>query len=205
MKKLIIFSFLFINTLLASAQKSDSAASSIKDTAVNKATTPVKTRIIEKTSMSPAKNLIQNLSGSDEFSVLMNAIKTASITETFESNGPFTFFAPDNKAFSKLAHGKLDTLLMPSHKQELINLLTYHAIAGKLSAKDIEKQIKSGNGRANFRTLSGGTLTARINENRNIVLADENGGQSIISRFDIQQNNGVLHVINAVLIPKKNL
>lgn len=205
MKKLIVFSFLFINASLAFAQKSDGDASSIKDTARNKLTNPAKTRMNEESSMSPAKNLIQNLSASDEFSILSSAIKTASVAETLESNGPFTLFAPDNKAFSKLARTRLDTLLMPSHKDYLINLLTYHAIAGKLSSKDIERQIKSGNGQATFRTLSGGMLTAKINENRNIVLTDETGGQSIISRFNIQQSNGVLHVINAVLIPKVTL
>ncbi len=205
MKKLIIFSFLFINASLAFAQKSDGDASSIKDTAGNKLTNPAKTGTNKDLSMSPAKNLIQNLSASDEFSILSSAIKTASITETLESNGPFTLFAPDNKAFSKLARTRLDTLLMPSHKEYLINLLTYHAIAGKLSSKDIERQIKSGNGQATFRTLSGGMLTAKINENRNIVLTDETGGQSIISRFNMQQSNGVLHIINAVLIPKVTL
>jgi len=84
----------------------------------------------------------------------------------------------------------------------LLNLIKYHAIAGKVTSKDIERQIKSANGQTTFTTLSGRTLTAKINENRNIVLVDENGGQSIISRLDIQQSNGTLFVVTQVLLPK---
>jgi uncharacterized surface protein with fasciclin (FAS1) repeats len=201
MKKLILFALLILNSSLIFAQKTDSATS-IKDTASHKTNSPVKIKGTEGTIMSSSKNLIENLSATDAFSILNNAMKTASVEETFESRGPITLFAPDNKAFGKLSSGKLDTLMMASHKEELINLLTYHAIAGKVSSKDIEKQIKANGGQATFRTLSGSILTARINENRNIVLTDENGGQSLISRFDIQQGNGMLHVITSVLFPK---
>lgn len=197
MKKLILFALLVLNSSLIFAQKTDSAAS-IKDTSSKKTNSPAK----RTEEMSSSKNLIENLSASDEFSILISAIKAASVEETFESRGPITLFAPDNKAFGKLSPGKLDTLMMASHKEELINLLTYHAIEGKVSSKDIEKQIKANGGQATFRTLSGSILTARINENRNIVLTDENGGQSVISRFDIQQGNGMLHIITAVLFPK---
>jgi len=152
--------------------------------------------------MSSSKDIIENISAAPEFSVLTYALKTAELTDFFKGPGPVTLFAPTAKAFAKLAAGQLDTLLLPPHKAELVNLLNYHAIAGKVSSKNIISQIKANNGQATFTTLSGGILTARINENRNIVLTDESGGQSVISIFDIQQSNGMIHVVTAVLTPK---
>jgi uncharacterized surface protein with fasciclin (FAS1) repeats len=190
MKRLLLFLVILLNTSLVFAQKADSSA--------NK---PGRIRNIEGTLMKPSSNILVNLSSSPNFSTLVNAIKTANLDDTFGGSSPITVFAPVNKAFDKLAPGQLDTLLLPAHKTELVKLLTYHAVAGRITSKDIEKQIKAGNGQATFTTLSGGVLTAKINENRNIVLTDENGGQSVISRFDIQQSNGILHVITSVLIP----
>ncbi|MDB5023350.1 MAG: Cell surface lipoprotein precursor [Mucilaginibacter sp.] len=152
--------------------------------------------------MSPSNNIMDNLSSSPEFSVLVNAIKTAGLTDTFNGNNAITIFAPTNKAFEKLESGKLDTLLLPVHQGELTNLLQYHAIAGRITSKDIERQIKAGNGQAIFTTLSGGVLKARINENRNIALTDENGDQGVISKFGIPQSNGILHIISSVLTPR---
>lgn len=142
-----------------------------------------------------------NLSLSADFSILVNAIKTAELTEKFNSNDPITLFAPSNKAFEKLPAGILDTLLLPTHKTELANLIFYHVVAGIITSKDLEKRIKAGNGRATLTTLTGGTVTASINENRNIVLTDESGLQSVISHFDIKQSNGSLDVITSVLSP----
>jgi len=152
--------------------------------------------------MQSPKSLIENLSASNEFSILVKAIKADSLTHLFDGSSPITVFAPTNKAFEKLPAGKLDSLLQPAHKNELESLIKYHCVAGMVSSKDIAKQIKAGNGQATLTTLSGSILTARINENRNIVLTDENGGQSVISQFDIKQNNGILHIVTAVLIPK---
>ena len=104
-------------------------------------------------------------------------------------------------AGQELTYGQLDTLLQPAHKAELVNLLMYHAIAGKITSKDLDRQIKAGNGQATLTTLAGGVIIARINENRNVVLTDENGGQSVISRFNIQQSNGIMHIITVVLVP----
>ena len=190
MKRLLLIFFILLNTSFVFAQKTDSSA--------NK---PGNIRNIDGALIRPSNNILANLSSSSDFSTLVNAIKTADLADTFGGNSPITIFAPVNKAFDKLAPGQLDTLLLPAHKTELVNLLTYHAVAGRITSKDIEKQIKAGNGQATFTTLSGGVLTAKINENRNIVLTDENGGQSVISRFDIQQNNGILHIITSVLIP----
>lgn len=161
-----------------------------------------KTRNIDGALMSPSKTIFENISASLNFSTLTTIIKTADSSKTFDGNAPVTIFAPENKAFEKLPSGQLDSLLLPAHKFELNQLLSYHAVAGRVSSKDIERQIKAGNGQAAITTLSGGTLIARINENRNIVLTDENGGQSIVSRLDIQQNNGILHVVTHVLMPK---
>jgi uncharacterized surface protein with fasciclin (FAS1) repeats len=190
MKRLLLFLVILLNTSLVFAQKTDSPA--------NK---PGSIRNIDGGLMRPSNNILVNLSSSPNFSILVNAIKTANLDDTFGGSSPITVFAPVNKAFDKLAPGQLDTLLLPAHTTELVKLLTYHAVAGRITSKDIEKQIKAGNVQATFTTLSGGVLTAKINENRNIVLTDENGGQSVISRFDIQQSNGILHVITSVLIP----
>jgi len=171
------------------AQKTDSAASRLG-----------KTRNVDGSLMSPSKTIQENISRSPNFSMLASILQ-ADTTNSLSGN-PITVFAPDNKAFSRLPAGTIDTLLLPTHKSDLLNLLKYHAIAGKITSTDIERQIKAGNGQAAFTTLAGRTLTARVNENRNIVLTDENGGQSVVSRLDVQQSNGILHVVTQVLLPK---
>jgi len=165
-----------------------------------------KVKNVNGVAMISSNNIIENITLSREYSTLVTAIEDAGLTETFKSKGPITFFAPTNQAFEKLPAGELDTLLKPNHKLDLNYLITSHAIVGKLSVKDIQHKINSNNGEATFRTIAGTTLTARIDSNRNIVLIDDNGGQSIISKFDIQQSNGMLHIVNAVLVPKtKNI
>jgi len=165
-----------------------------------------KVKNVNGTAMISSNNIIENIGLSKEYSVLVTAIEDAGLTETFKSKGPITFFAPTNQAFEKLPPGELDTLLKPNHKLDLNYLITSHAIVGKLSVRDIQHKINSNNGQATFRTIAGTTITAKIDVNRNIVLIDDNGGQSIISKFDIQQSNGMLHIINAVLVPKtKNI
>lgn len=189
MNKLFLFLFLVFNSSLVFAQKTDSATSK-----------PGKARNVDGALMSSSKTAQQNVLTAPNFSALASIIQ-ADTTNTFSGN-PITVFAPDNKAFSKLPAGTVDTLLLPTHKSDLLNLIKYHAVAGKITSADMQRQITAGNGQATFTTLSGRTLTARVNENRNIVLTDENGGQSILSRLDIQQSNGVLHVITQVLLPK---
>jgi uncharacterized surface protein with fasciclin (FAS1) repeats len=144
---------------------------------------------------------MDNISASPEFTTVTRAINAAGLSGELK-NETLTFFAPANKAFDKLPPGTLDTLLLPAHKTDLINLVNYHIMPGRLTSKDIERQIRLGNGQATLVTLSGGKLTARINENRNIVLSDENGGESIVARLDIDQGNGMLFIVNTVLIPK---
>jgi uncharacterized surface protein with fasciclin (FAS1) repeats len=190
MKKLVLILFILLNGAWASAQKVDSIP--------NKA---VKVKSVGGSMMSPSNSIMTSLSAAPDFSQLINVINTAALTDTFNGDTPVTLFAPTNKAFEKLTPGQLDTLMLPAHKAELTNLLMYHAVSGIITSKNIESQIKAGNGQATLTTLAGGILTAHINENRNIVLTDENGGQSVISRLDIAQSNSMLHVITAVLLP----
>ena len=189
MKRLFTI-LLVLNVSLAFAQKADSVSAKA-----------AKTKNVDGTLMSSSKNLIDNISASPEFSTLVKAINAAGLSENLKTN-TITFFAPTNLAFDKLPKGTLDTLLLPTHKTDLINLINYHAVQGNVTSKDIERQIKAGNGQATFTTLAGGSLTARINENRNIVLTDDNGRQSIVTRLDIEQNNGILYIVDAVLQPK---
>ena len=189
MNKLFIFLLLIFSSSVVFAQKTDSATSK-----------QGKARNVDGTLMNSSKTVQQNVLAAPNFSALASLIQ-ADTTNTFSGN-PITVFAPDNKAFSKLPAGTVDTLLLPTHKSDLLNLIKYHAVAGKVTSTDIQRQVKAGNGHATFTTLSGRTLTAKINENRNIVLTDENGGQCILSRLDIQQSNGILHVITQVLLPK---
>jgi uncharacterized surface protein with fasciclin (FAS1) repeats len=192
MLKQAIFLILFsLSTVFVFAQKPDSSA-----------TKPGKIKNIEGASMSSSNNILVNISSASSFSVLANAIQVAGLTDTFNSGNPITFFASDNKAFEKLPSGELDSLLLPAHKTELTNLLLYHAIPGKITSKDIERQIKAGNGQAAFKTLSGSILIARINESRNIVLTDDSGTQSLVSVLDVQQSNGILFVVTSVLTPR---
>lgn len=195
--KRVWFIFLFnIVIVTAYAQKADSAkVNLIKPKGV-------KTTIVNGTAMQADHNIVQNVAKAKDYSTLLTAIKAAGLTLTFESKGPITIFAPTNSAFAKLPAGKMDTLLMADHKLELASLLTYHAIPGKVSAKDILHNIREHKGAANYITLAGSKLAATIDANRNIVLTDETGGQCVISQFDVEQSNGMLHVVTGVFVPK---
>lgn len=198
MKKWPLFILFIINTSFLFAQK-NIALNPINDTVKAKWG---KVKNVDGTSMTSANDIIENIEQSKEYTVLVNAIEDAGLTQTFKSKGPITVFAPTNVAFEKLPAGELDTLLKPGHRFDLSNLISYHAIAGKLTAHDIARKISSGNGQATFTTIAGSKLIAKIDVNRNIVLVDENGGESIISKFDIAQSNGMLHIVSAVLVPK---
>jgi uncharacterized surface protein with fasciclin (FAS1) repeats len=186
MKKIVLFVFILLNGTSVFAQNADSAT--------NK---PGKARNINGVLMKPSNTILINISSSPNFSTLVTVLKAAGLP----ADEPVTLFAPTNKAFEKFPPGQLDTLLLAAHKAELTNLLSYHMVAGRITSKDIQRQIIAGNGQAKLTTLSGGVLTARVNENRNIVLTDENGGQSVISTFDIAQSNGMVDIVTAVLIP----
>jgi uncharacterized surface protein with fasciclin (FAS1) repeats len=180
------------------------AAAKTPDTAKKTIPKHIKTRMVSGTQMSSANDVIENIAKSKDYSTFTNSIAVSGLDETFKSRGPITVFAPTNEAFQKLTPGLLDTLLKPEHNAELTKLLTYHVINGKLTSKDIARQISASNGEATFTTLSGSKLRAKINGDRNIVLIDESGNESVISQFDIEQNNGIIDVVTALLIPKNN-
>jgi len=150
--------------------------------------------------MFPSKNIIQNAVNSDDHTTLVAAVKAAGLVDTLQGPGPFTVFAPTNEAFSKLPAGTVDTLLKPENKDMLTKILTYHVVAGRISASDLKKEIKAGNGEASLKTVSGGTLTATIQGNH-IVLKDEKGDMSTLTISNVNQSNGVIHVVDTVLLP----
>jgi uncharacterized surface protein with fasciclin (FAS1) repeats len=150
--------------------------------------------------MFPQKNIVENAVNSADHSTLVAAVKAAGLVDTLQGAGPFTVFAPTNMAFGKLPAGTVDTLLKPENKDTLTKVLTYHVVAGRLSSADIKKQIKAGQGKAMLKTVSGGTLWAMI-EGNTIVLKDEKGGMSRISQANVFQSNGVIHVVDTVVLP----
>jgi uncharacterized surface protein with fasciclin (FAS1) repeats len=150
--------------------------------------------------MFPAKNIVENAMNSADHTTLVAAVKAAGLVETLQSPGPFTVFAPTNAAFEKLPAGTVDHLLMPASKATLTKVLTYHVVAGKWSADALKKQIKAGNGKAMLKTVAGGTLWAMM-EGKSIVLKDEKGGMAKVTQADVMQSNGVIHVIDTVVMP----
>jgi uncharacterized surface protein with fasciclin (FAS1) repeats len=191
MRKILAFVCVMLCGVLAYAQK-PAITNPVNDSIKAKSG---KVKIVDGVRMVSSNDIIENITLSKEYTTLVSVINDAGLTETFKSKGPITVFAPTNQAFEKLPQGKLDSLLQPSQKDYLSYLLAYHAIAGRLTAKDIAHKINSNNGEATFTTLAGSKITAKIDENRNIVLIDENGGESIISRFDVEQRNGLLDVV----------
>jgi uncharacterized surface protein with fasciclin (FAS1) repeats len=150
--------------------------------------------------MYPTKNIVENAINSKDHTTLVAAVKAAGLVETLEGPGPFTVFAPTNEAFDKLPAGTVDTLLKPENLAQLKKLLTYHVVAGKLTSKDIAKQIKAGGGKAALTTVEGGTLTATMQGDK-LVLTDEKGGTARVTISNVIQSNGVIHVIDAVMMP----
>jgi uncharacterized surface protein with fasciclin (FAS1) repeats len=150
--------------------------------------------------MSPSKNIIQNAVNSDDHTTLVAAVKAAGLVDTLQGPGPFTVFAPTNEAFAKLPAGTVDTLLKPENKDMLTKILTYHVVAGRISASDLRKEIKAGNGEASLKTVSGGTLIATM-QGDHIVLKDEKGDMSTVTISNVNQSNGVIHVVDTVLLP----
>lgn len=151
--------------------------------------------------MYPSKNIVENAVNSKDHTTLVAAVKAAGLVETLQSKGPFTVFAPTNAAFDKLPKGTVETLLKPENLKTLQTILTYHVVAGKMNAVDIAKAIKKGNGKATLKTVSGGSLTAWM-KGKNLYITDENGKSAKITIADVNQSNGVIHVIDAVVTPK---
>jgi uncharacterized surface protein with fasciclin (FAS1) repeats len=150
--------------------------------------------------MYPSKTIVENAVNSPIHTTLVTAVKAAGLVDTLNSPGPFTVFAPTNDAFAKLSAGTVDTLLQPANKAILVKILTYHVVPGKLSAKDIAAGIKAGAGKYEMTTVEGGKLTATM-KGKKIMLTDEKGGMAAITTANVFQSNGVIHVIDTVLMP----
>ena len=159
-----------------------------------------KTVIVGGAAMYPAKNIIENAVNSKDHTTLVAAVKAAGLVETLQGAGPFTVFAPTNEAFNKLPKGTVDNLVKPENKTTLTKILTYHVVPGKMDAVAIAAIIKAGGGKAALKTVSGGTLTATMKGSK-LVLTDEKGGLATVTIKNVQQSNGVIHVIDTVLMP----
>lgn len=159
------------------------------------------TKMVGGAEMYPTKDIVDNAVNSKDHTTLVAAVKAAGLVETLKSDGPFTVFAPTNAAFDKLPAGTVGTLVMPENKAMLTKILTYHVLAGRFTASDISKAIKAGKGTAVFNTVNGGKITAMI-KGKNLVLKDETGATAMVTIADVFQKNGVIHVIDSVIIPK---
>jgi len=168
--------------------------------AVTSAVAGMKNPTVGGQEMYPTKNIIENAVNSADHTTLVAAVKAAGLVETLEGAGPFTVFAPTNEAFAKLPAGTVDTLLKPENKPTLTKVLTYHVVAGRLSASDLKKQIKAGKGTAELTTVEGGKLWATA-EGNHIMLKDEKGGTTSVTIPNVFQSNGVIHVVDTVLMP----
>jgi uncharacterized surface protein with fasciclin (FAS1) repeats len=150
--------------------------------------------------MYPSKTIVENAVNSPIHKTLVTAVKAAGLVDTLNGPGPFTVFAPTDDAFAKLPAGTVDSLVQPDNKAALTKILTYHVVSGRITSKDLMKLIKKGNGTATLTTLEGGTLKAMMSGNQ-ITLTDEKGGTATVTTADVYQKNGVIHVVDAVLMP----
>jgi uncharacterized surface protein with fasciclin (FAS1) repeats len=150
--------------------------------------------------MYPSRNIVQNAVNSKDHTTLVAAVKAAGLVPTLEGAGPFTVFAPTNEAFAKLPPGTVQTLVQPANKPTLVKILTYHVVAGKYTAADLLNMINQGGGKASLTTVEGEPLTVTSSDGH-IILTDAKGGMSEITISDVNQSNGVIQVVNSVLLP----
>jgi len=195
MKKLIFAFFLMAMTVGFGA--SSISAQEMKDDKMMKSDG---NPMVGGAAMFKTKNIVENAMNSKDHTTLVAAVKAAGLVETLQGKGPFTVFAPTNAAFDMLPAGTVDTLVMPENKAMLTKILTYHVVAGNMDSKKIMKAIKKGGGKAMLKTVSGGMLTATM-EGETLVLTDEKGGKSKVTIANVKQSNGVIHVVDTVLMP----
>lgn len=151
--------------------------------------------------MYPSKNIVENAVNSKDHTTLVAAVKAAGLVETLQGEGPFTVFAPVNAAFEKLPAGTVDTLLMPENKDKLVEVLTYHVVPGKWSAEQIIGEVEKNGGKFEAKTVEGGMLTFEMKDGK-LWIMDESGNTASVTIADVNQSNGVIHVIDTVLLPK---
>jgi uncharacterized surface protein with fasciclin (FAS1) repeats len=151
--------------------------------------------------MYPSQNIIQNAVNSKDHTTLVAAVKAAGLVQTLEGPGPFTVFAPTNEAFSALPTGTVNSLLQPENKAKLVSVLTYHVVPGRLDTQTLDRQIMAGGGMAKLKTVNGETLTVR-GAGRRLTITDAGGGSAKVTIADVYQSNGVIMVVNKVLLPR---
>ena len=162
--------------------------------------THAQTKMVGGAAMYPTKNIVENAVNSKDHTTLVAAVKEAGLVETLESAGPFTVFAPTNEAFNKLPAGTVDNLVKPENKEMLTKILTYHVVQGRLSSEELWAKVKAGKGKAELTTVQGDKLNV-MEKGKKLYLVDEKGGESWITIADVNQSNGVIHVVNTVLMP----
>ncbi len=192
MKKNVIFATIVALTFVCVSTLSAQKSTTKKETIV----------MVGSEKMYSKKDIIDNAVKSKDHTTLVAAVQAAGLVETLKGKGPFTVFAPVNNAFEDLPEGTVETLLKPENKATLSKVLTYHVVAGKMDYAAIAAAITKGKGKATLKTVSGGTLTAMMNGTRNVTVMDEAGNTANISTYDVMQSNGVIHVVDKVLLPK---
>jgi uncharacterized surface protein with fasciclin (FAS1) repeats len=158
------------------------------------------TKMVGGAPMYPSKDIVDNAVNSKDHTTLVAAVKAAGLVDTLKGSGPFTVFAPTNDAFAQLPAGTVDTLLKAENKPVLTKVLTYHVVPGRVDARALAQQIQAGGGKATLKTASGGTLTATMS-GPNVMITDDKGGAATVTTADVYQSNGVIHVVNKVLLP----
>lgn len=153
----------------------------------------------DKAKMS-SQDIVDFAAATPDFSTLVTAVKAAGLVDTLKGAGPFTVFAPTNEAFGKLPAGTVETLVKPENKDTLTKILTYHVVSGRVTAKQLIALIKKGHGKAAVKTVQGGTLTASLS-GTSVILTDEKGGTAMVTKTDVMLKNGVIHVIDTVVMP----
>lgn len=156
---------------------------------------------VGEAAMYPEKDIIANAVNSADHTTLVAAVKAADLVSTLQSEGPFTVFAPTNQAFAELPEGTVETLLKPENKDALTGVLTYHVVAGKYGYNEIAAAIRANDGMATLTTVNGGQLTAMMNGPQNIAVKDAQGNIANVAIYDVMQSNGVIHVVDQVLLP----
>jgi len=187
MKKIVLFSLLSfafagLNPSMSFAKKGE------------------KTVMVGGAPMYPSKNIVENAVNSKDHTTLVAAVKAAGLVSTLQGDGPFTVFAPTNAAFDKLPEGTVGTLLKPENKGQLTSVLTYHVLPGRLDASELMKWVKKGNGTAELTTVQGEKLWVMQKDNK-LWLKDQKGNTAMVTIKDVYQSNGVIHVIDKVLMP----
>ncbi len=191
------------NTMANNAAPKMANTSMANNTMSNTATAPAAddNPMVGGSPMMKTKDIIDNAVNSKDHTTLVAAVKAAGLVDTLKGAGPFTVFAPTNAAFEKLPKGTVDTLLKPESKKALTGILTYHVVPGKMDAAAIAKGIEDGKGKFAMKTVAGGTLTATM-DGKDVIITDEKGGKSKVTIANVMQSNGVIHVVDSVLMPK---